>query len=977
MAEGTKVGGVYYEIGFETKKLIDGEREAARRLDRVGGEFDKLHTRVTKITAAITAALSAIAIEGLVSKLVTAQRQFDVMFASLKTMTGGVNQASAAWDRLVQFAARTPYSLDQAVNGFVKLKALGLDPSERAMTSFGNTASAMGKSLEQMIEAVADASTGEFERLKEFGIKASQQGDKVSLTFRGVTTTIGNNAAEITAYLTKIGETDFAGAMSERMKTLDGDISNLQDNLQALYLSISQSGFGDAMGVAVRKVSEVLQELSTSVKEGALTEYFDSIKPAIQAVELAGIALAGFFAGKLLQSINAATTAVMAKIAADRQAATAATMALKAEQGKAYAEAQSTAAARALALAEVDKAAAVVASTRASIAALAVQQQQAAANARQVAGTVAYFEAAAVEKTLTAQLAAAKAAETQATVALTAAEARLAAARGQAVAAAATATASTVALTAAQNAQATASLAASTAGRAAAAVLAALGGPIGIAITGLALLALNWDKVAGAAKDAAEISEQAAQRIAQALRKSPLRAGAELQKQLAEVRDEIKGIDQELNYKGAFKADPKDIEDLKDRRDALVKVAGEIQAAMDKLHGGAGRGKVNPDVVRPEPDTKGKPKENKFDALAYLAGLAKDAAEGYAKIDTVEREALRKNAQLLGQKKITQDQARQAERLIMEAAAQDRKELAAKNLDQLIRAAEDEDRARQQIEARRQQGRSFAQDVVADADPIARLVLEQERKKALLAQYAAEDQANMQLYAEAKVALEQQTQERITQILKEEDDKRRAAQAAQLQNYSNLFGSMADLAKTFGGEQSKTYKALFAVSKAFAIADSIIKIQQAMASAAMSVPFPGNLAAIATVAAQTAGIISTIRGTQFGGGRQYGGPVSAGTLYKVNETGRPEMFTGSNGSQYMLPTRSGSVTPADEVGGGGGVTVILQNMGTPQRVVSQDYDAHSKTARLVIADLTEQVTSNTGPFFNALRGSTNVRGRLG
>jgi hypothetical protein len=39
----------------------------------------------------------------------------------------------------------------------------------------------MGKDMMQMIEAVADASTGEFERLKEFGIKASKQGDQVAL----------------------------------------------------------------------------------------------------------------------------------------------------------------------------------------------------------------------------------------------------------------------------------------------------------------------------------------------------------------------------------------------------------------------------------------------------------------------------------------------------------------------------------------------------------------------------------------------------------------------------------------------------------------------------------------------------------------------------------------------------------------------------------------------------------------------------
>jgi phosphotransacetylase len=62
--------------------------------------------------------------------------------------------------------SKTPFSLSKAFKGFIKLKALGLQPSEAAMLSYGNTASAMGENLNQMVEAVADAATGEFERLR-------------------------------------------------------------------------------------------------------------------------------------------------------------------------------------------------------------------------------------------------------------------------------------------------------------------------------------------------------------------------------------------------------------------------------------------------------------------------------------------------------------------------------------------------------------------------------------------------------------------------------------------------------------------------------------------------------------------------------------------------------------------------------------------------------------------------------------------
>ncbi|EIW9293798.1 phage tail tape measure protein [Klebsiella pneumoniae] len=70
-------------------------------------------------------------------------------------------------------------------------------------------------------------------------------------------------------------------------------------------------------------------------------------------------------------------------------------------------------------------------------------------------------------------------------------------------------------------------------------------------------------------------------------------------------------------------------------------------------------------------------------------------------------------------------------------------------------------------------------------------------------------------------------------------------------------GSMVDLTRTAFGEQSGVYKAAFAVQKAAAIAQSVIAIQQGIAMAAAN-PFPYNLAAMASVAAATAGIVSNI-----------------------------------------------------------------------------------------------------------------------
>jgi hypothetical protein len=117
-----------------------------------------------------------------------------------------------------------------------------------------------------MIEAVADATTGEFERLKQFGIKARSEGDNVSFIFQGVSTTIGKNAAEIEEYLMRIGQVQFAGANAERAATLDGAISNLGDSFDSLFLTIAQAGAGDVFEDLARSSTEFLDNLAVMIR---------------------------------------------------------------------------------------------------------------------------------------------------------------------------------------------------------------------------------------------------------------------------------------------------------------------------------------------------------------------------------------------------------------------------------------------------------------------------------------------------------------------------------------------------------------------------------------------------------------------------------------------------------------------------------------------------------------------------------------
>ena len=240
-------------------------RRASEDARSAMGDMQKKAAVVAKgATAAF--AVTSVAVGSLAAAIVPVQRKFDQMQGQLVTATGSYENAAHAMAALNQFAAQTPYDLEQSVIGFTKLVNLGLTPSERALTSYGNTASAMGKSMEQMIEAVADAATGEFERLKEFGIKSSKEGDRVTFTFRGIKTEVGQNAAEIEKYLMGLGEVEFAGAMANQMDTLNGRISQAEIAMDGLKLAIAQSGIGDIMKAAVEETTETLEGMTAFIK---------------------------------------------------------------------------------------------------------------------------------------------------------------------------------------------------------------------------------------------------------------------------------------------------------------------------------------------------------------------------------------------------------------------------------------------------------------------------------------------------------------------------------------------------------------------------------------------------------------------------------------------------------------------------------------------------------------------------------------
>ncbi len=231
-------------------------QRSVNNLDRKFGRLGSMLT--TRFAPAFAAAFAG-------GRIVDTITKFERLEASLKTVTGSAEKAAQAFKHIQDFTSKTPFQLHEVTSAFIKLKSLGLKPSEAALKSYGNTAIAMGKSLDQMIEAVADATTGEFERLKEFGIKARTQGEQVTFTFQGISTTVGKNAAEIEGYLRSIGEVQFAGAIEAKANTLVTSIARMKDAFSKLVKAIGDSGLTDLLIKLANGISWLINKMTASV----------------------------------------------------------------------------------------------------------------------------------------------------------------------------------------------------------------------------------------------------------------------------------------------------------------------------------------------------------------------------------------------------------------------------------------------------------------------------------------------------------------------------------------------------------------------------------------------------------------------------------------------------------------------------------------------------------------------------------------
>lgn len=244
----TDNGALAFETYFDNDRLNRTVLEAENRIKGFGSTAE---IEGKKVEGAFSGANKMLAIMGGTAALGIIGRgilettaKFEKFGIVLRNTLGEV-QGNNALDMIAKFAATTPFQLDEVTDSFIRMANQGFVPTQSQMVKLGDLASSTGKSFGQLSEALLDAQTGQFERLKEFGIKASSNGDKVTFSFKEQETTVDKTNSAIQEYILSLGELNgIQGANALISESMTGQISNLSDKFDAMFNQIGQSNSG-------------------------------------------------------------------------------------------------------------------------------------------------------------------------------------------------------------------------------------------------------------------------------------------------------------------------------------------------------------------------------------------------------------------------------------------------------------------------------------------------------------------------------------------------------------------------------------------------------------------------------------------------------------------------------------------------------------------------------------------------------------
>ena len=245
-----------------------------RRLKGIEGTM----VGVNKVAGLAAGALGAIGGVNVIGSIIKTTARFQDLKTALTSVTGSARAGADAFAFVSQFATQTQFGVDTLSEAFIKLKAAGIEPTKKLLTTFTDTAAVTTDqigTLNAMTDLFARTTSGglnldDLTRLADRGVPVFKiLEDQLDLTRQEVTEfgKSAEGARKITEALTAGLDASFGGATAQRANNLSTAISNMQIGFSNVQDAIGSGGFGGALTGLINLFNEALARVVPLAKQ--------------------------------------------------------------------------------------------------------------------------------------------------------------------------------------------------------------------------------------------------------------------------------------------------------------------------------------------------------------------------------------------------------------------------------------------------------------------------------------------------------------------------------------------------------------------------------------------------------------------------------------------------------------------------------------------------------------------------------------
>ena len=242
-----------------SRKLRNMRRDTKKESKGIADSFKAIGSAWKSVIAGLTTGALAGAV---ISELKSTEKAV----ASFISATGSLTEARDQFEMLQQAARDTLQPFDSLKNAALELKKNGIQATSAELKTFSQIAYGTGQSLETVSKAFTATIQGKYKQLNALGITAKDAGDKLILTYKGVTQEIDKNTKALSDYFSQLGQEN-EGVLDYLQNGITGAFNHLENAWGDFYRAIGESGLGDLINQIVRDLASNLDEITQWIND--------------------------------------------------------------------------------------------------------------------------------------------------------------------------------------------------------------------------------------------------------------------------------------------------------------------------------------------------------------------------------------------------------------------------------------------------------------------------------------------------------------------------------------------------------------------------------------------------------------------------------------------------------------------------------------------------------------------------------------